>query len=422
MPMRDKRPVDELSIEELERILAIRKREERARLSQTARIKRYSEQGRVLPVDANLEFEAEAEIIEGDYVDQDDAQIVDIADQADQAPAISAPALPAAQPANGADLPVEIEDKPVAPTYFEGDPRFEDEQPRAKPQKQREREGTSRVRQRVETKRHQPLPHTTGKLGASSSANAASAPVVLTPRQKLWNRVLLGVEIAAVLGLVGLGFILYQSVIAVQEQSAREQAIAQATAFAAIVPPTATPIINVPVVVLPGGHVYEGNGQGSFNFDEIPAQFRTQYANYLSQLPVARPTAQPEGPIRIRIPAINVDSNVVYGDDPEALDQGVGHHIGSANPGQQGNMVLSAHNDIAGEIFRYLDQLQSGDEVIVSTVSRDYVYVIQESQKVSPNDVWVLEAQGTSQRLTLISCWPYRVNNKRIVVFATLRG
>src|SRR5476649_1138468 len=44
--MRDKRPVDELSIQELERILAIRKRE--ARLSQ---LRRYEDAGRVVARD-----------------------------------------------------------------------------------------------------------------------------------------------------------------------------------------------------------------------------------------------------------------------------------------------------------------------------------------------------------------------------------
>ncbi|HRL11359.1 MAG TPA: hypothetical protein PKX07_05740, partial [Aggregatilineales bacterium] len=45
--MRDRRPVDELSIEELERILAIRKREERQK-----RVNQLRSRGRVLEVPA----------------------------------------------------------------------------------------------------------------------------------------------------------------------------------------------------------------------------------------------------------------------------------------------------------------------------------------------------------------------------------
>jgi hypothetical protein len=47
--MRDKRPVDELSIEELERILAIRKREARME-----RLRHYEGNGRVVAPDAPI--------------------------------------------------------------------------------------------------------------------------------------------------------------------------------------------------------------------------------------------------------------------------------------------------------------------------------------------------------------------------------
>ncbi len=48
--MRDRRPVDELSIEELERILAIRKREARQ-----ARLQKLGTQGRRVPLTAPLD-------------------------------------------------------------------------------------------------------------------------------------------------------------------------------------------------------------------------------------------------------------------------------------------------------------------------------------------------------------------------------
>ena len=55
--MRDKRPVDELSIEELERILAVRKREERLK-----RLRRMSEAGRrVLPVEPAVQLAPQVE-------------------------------------------------------------------------------------------------------------------------------------------------------------------------------------------------------------------------------------------------------------------------------------------------------------------------------------------------------------------------
>jgi sortase A len=84
-------------------------------------------------------------------------------------------------------------------------------------------------------------------------------------------------------------------------------------------------------------------------------------------------------------------------------------------------MVLSAHNDIFGEIFRDLDQLKNGDQVIIHTNQRSYTYVVSGNKTVEPTQVEVMEA--TSQpKLTLISCYPYLVDDQRIVVSARLQS
>jgi sortase A len=97
----------------------------------------------------------------------------------------------------------------------------------------------------------------------------------------------------------------------------------------------------------------------------------------------------------------------------------VGHHIGTANPGERGNLVLSAHNDVFGEIFRYLDQLKPGDEVIIYSGSQRYRYEISQSRIVEPTEVGVM-APTNEPTVTLISCYPYLVDNKRIAVFGQL--
>jgi sortase A len=98
----------------------------------------------------------------------------------------------------------------------------------------------------------------------------------------------------------------------------------------------------------------------------------------------------------------------------------VGQHIGSPNPGETGNVVLTAHNDVFGEIFRDLDRLREGDVVTVFTNQRSYTYVVRQTQIVEPTAV---EVMGPSQDpvVTLISCYPYLVDNKRIVVTAYLQ-
>ncbi len=233
-----------------------------------------------------------------------------------------------------------------------------------------------------------------------------AAPPRRRPRRALDGFLLL-IEIAAVVGLL---FILFNGVSVVK-------ALNQEVALALVQPtPTATPLVMA--VVLPSGHTPPTDPGGARpNEAEIPEHLRPMVQS-LAALPL--PTPGPEQAIRIQIPAIHVDAPVVQGDGWEQLKKGVGQHIGSANPGEAGNVVLSAHNDIFGEIFRYLDQLKPGDEVILYTNQRAYRYVITQTRVVEPTEVSVMAA-GKTPTATLISCYPYLVDNQRIVVTAQLQ-
>jgi sortase A len=196
----------------------------------------------------------------------------------------------------------------------------------------------------------------------------------------------------------------------VQIQRAGGQALALPT-------PTATPVIDV--AILPGGHrpPVAGATPQPGEAGYIPAHLLPAINEYV---PPPVPTPAPEQARRIEIAAIDVDSPIFQGMyDWEVLKKGVAQHIGSAAPGQKGNMVLAGHNDIYGEVFRDLDQLAPGDEIIVSSERRSYTYVVRETVIVEPTEVWVL-APTEYAGVTLISCYPYRVNTQRIVVFADL--
>jgi sortase A len=172
-------------------------------------------------------------------------------------------------------------------------------------------------------------------------------------------------------------------------------------------------------VVLPSGHTPPGDGEVSRPNDaEIPEHLRPQMQAYTAA--IILPTPGPEQALGIRIEAIGVNAPIVLGDDWEALKRGVGQHIGTADPGQRGNLVLTGHNDIYGEVFRELDQLQPGDEVVVFTAHTSYTYVIVETIFVAPTEVEVLEPTSNAT-LTLISCYPYRIDSQRIVVIGELK-
>jgi len=228
------------------------------------------------------------------------------------------------------------------------------------------------------------------------------------PRRRVFDGFLLVVEILAVLGLV---FVLFNGLEVIRELN---QEVAQALEL-----PTLTPTPIIKAVVLPSGHT-PPNAEGGtrFNWDEIPEHLRPLVQS-MAEVPI--PTPGPEQANRIQIPALGVDAPIVQGDGPEQLKKGVGQNIGSANPGKAGNVVLSAHNDVYGEIFRDLDRLKPGDEITIHTNQRAYTYVVTGSEVVEPTYVRVMD-QTSDPIMTLISCYPYLVDNQRIVVQARLES
>ncbi len=245
-------------------------------------------------------------------------------------------------------------------------------------------------------------------LGSGIQEDIAEDETIRRPQRKraVLDRLLLFIEIAAVLGLA---FVLFNGVSIIRNLNQEVASVLEQ--------PTLTPTALIQAVVLPGGHTPPNQpGGGRFNEAEIPEHLRPM-VQALAALPI--PTPSPEQAVRIQIPAIGVDAPVVQGDGEEQLKKGVGQYIGSPNPGQTGNLVLSAHNDIFGEIFRDLDRLKPGDEVIVYTSQRTYTYAIKQTQIVEPTQV---EVMGPTREpvVTLISCYPYMVNKQRIVVTADL--
>jgi sortase A len=128
-------------------------------------------------------------------------------------------------------------------------------------------------------------------------------------------------------------------------------------------------------------------------------------------------------PSRLRIPAMFLDSPVhevtVNMGEWEVSPMDVGHHEGTANPGETGNVVLAGHRDINSALFRELDRLQPGDEVFVSNSLREYRYVVTESFVVGPDHAEVMDPTG-DKRVTLITCTPIGLATQRLVVTAIL--
>jgi len=242
-----------------------------------------------------------------------------------------------------------------------------------------------------------------------STAEAENMPA-RQPRQIRWDwlrdKSLLVIELAVLAGLI----IVLLGSLATLRQINEETSQAQQAQLPTLTP---TPII---AVVLPGGHTPPDSPGGPVP-EEIPAHLR-DVVGAITPLPM--PTPGPEHAIRIQIPAIGVDAPTVEGDDWEALKQGAGHHVGSANPGESDNCIISAHNDIFGEIFRDLPDLDLGDDIFVYTISQVYHYAVTQKRIIEPTEVNVMQ-DTSSPVLTLISCYPYGIDTHRIVVIGELQ-
>lgn len=226
-------------------------------------------------------------------------------------------------------------------------------------------------------------------------------------RSRVWlDRLLLLIEVAAAIGLVYLAanFFLW-----LRENNQK--------AAVSMIQPTPSPTPLISEIVLPSGHTPPRDGVTRFNEAEIPEHLRPLVQ--ARQIEIAMPSPSPKNAARIKIPAINVFARIVQGDGWEDLKQGVGQHFGTPNPGDNGNIVLSAHNDVFGQLFRDLDKLKPGDEVILYTEQKAFTYIVQQTQIVEPNQVEVM-ASTREPVVTLISCYPYLVDNQRIAVTAYL--
>lgn len=345
--MRDKRPVDELSIEELERVLAVRKREEREK-----KLERMKRAGRVVGTEAAPPPAPAAALVPN-------------------IPGVTTPALPVDAP-----RPQPAAPSPAPVMTYPSSPQFEDER------------------------------------GETPSAE----------KSRFWrsflNQSLLLVEGLAVVGLLFLGYQMLTATNQLQQETANAQSLANQQRTEDLPTLAPTPQIQLRDVVLPGGHVFDANGQVQFAINEIPEALRGLVSEQILVPITARPQPTSETAVEINIPRLDINQTIVQGTDWEALKLGVGQLLNGVNPGDdQGNLVLSGHNDVYGEIFRRLDELEAGDEFNIRTATQLFTYRITGSDIVDPTDVSVLSSRGGATA-TLISCFPYQVNNKRIIIFA----
>ena len=105
----------------------------------------------------------------------------------------------------------------------------------------------------------------------------------------------------------------------------------------------------------------------------------------------------------LRIPKIDLQVALLEGTDDLVLNRGVGRIVGTARPGELGNIGIAGHRD---GFFRGLKDVTQGDTIELETLNLTDIYRIDAISIVTPQDVHVLEHQSVPT-LTLVTCYPF---------------
>ncbi|MEU7007677.1 class E sortase [Streptomyces sp. NPDC046332] len=135
------------------------------------------------------------------------------------------------------------------------------------------------------------------------------------------------------------------------------------------------------------------------------------------------------------IPKLDVVVPVAEGiDKPRVLDRGmVGHYsegsLKTAMPGdKEGNFAVAGHRNTHGEPFRYINQLQPGDPIVVETQDAYYTYEMASIlPQTAPSNVSVIDPvpkqsgfKEPGRYITLTTCTPEFTSTYRMIVWGKM--
>lgn len=227
------------------------------------------------------------------------------------------------------------------------------------------------------------------------------------PRPATW--------VAAVLGLAGLGMLLYTPIASWFAQYNQSKVIkaydAQAIPPASERPSPKIKVANAYNERLAAGAVLEANTNVPKSHNQVVG-FDVDYNDILS-------FGASGIMARLRIPAIDVDLPIYHGTSDETLLKGAGHLQGTSLPvgGPDTHSVITAHRGLASAtMFTNLNQVKVGDQFIIEVAGEVLVYKVITTEVVAPEDTESLRTVPGKDLVTLVTCTPLGINTHRILV------
>jgi sortase A len=124
----------------------------------------------------------------------------------------------------------------------------------------------------------------------------------------------------------------------------------------------------------------------------------------------------------VKIPQIDVDLPVYHGTSTGVLAAGAGHLYGTSLPvgGPDSHAVITGHRGLVdAAMFTRLDEMEIGDPFYVEVLGTTLGYRVDRIDVIDPEDVNALRVRPGEDRVTLMTCTPYGVNTRRLLVSGT---
>jgi LPXTG-site transpeptidase (sortase) family protein len=208
-----------------------------------------------------------------------------------------------------------------------------------------------------------------------------------------------------------------------------------------LIPPTITPPTATELAVADLTATPQPEPASPTPMPEPASASRTPTPEPATASPTPTPNLRPPAsspPTRLVIAKISLDipvvpvgtktikqggtSKLVWGD---AANAGA-FHESSAYPGHPGNTVINGHRDILGSVFRHLNRVDVGDEIVLYVADVAYHYDVAETL-VLPETFASAEQRAKNlqyigyipeERLTLLTCTPIGLATHRLLVIA----
>ena len=123
----------------------------------------------------------------------------------------------------------------------------------------------------------------------------------------------------------------------------------------------------------------------------------------------------------IQIPVIDVDLAIYHGTSDEVLNRGIGHFEFSSLPsgGKNSHCILTGHRGLPNaKLFTRLDELKKKDRIYIHICKKTLTYEVVDCFVVEPEEILNMGIEKNRDLLSLVTCAPYGINTKRLVVQA----